>query len=50
MADKDKAHQIEEKIRQALEKLGEVLDDWLGKQRLRPQPIPIPVDRPYRKK
>ena len=50
MADKNKARQIEEQIRQALDKLGEALDEWLGGQRLRPQPIPVPVDRPYRQK
>lgn len=50
MADQNKARQIEEKIRQTLEKLGEALDGWLNRRRLQPQPLPIPVDRPYRKK
>lgn len=50
MADQNKARQIEEKIRQKLAQLGEALDEWLNKQRLQPQPIPVPVDRPYRKK
>ena len=50
MADQNKARQIEEKIRQKLAQLGEALDDWLKKQRLQPQPIPIPIDRPYHRK
>jgi hypothetical protein len=50
MADQNKARQIEEKIRQKLAQLGEALDEWLNKQRLQPQPLPVPVDRPYRKK
>jgi hypothetical protein len=50
MADQNKARQIEEKIRQKLAQLGEALEEWLNKQRLQPQPIPVPVDRPYRKK
>ncbi|HXV43913.1 MAG TPA: hypothetical protein VEC96_12680 [Anaerolineae bacterium] len=50
MADQSKARQIEQKIRQTLEKLGEALDEWLKKRQLQPQPIPIPLDRPYRKK
>lgn len=50
MADQSKARQIEEKIRQKLAKLGQALDEWLNKQRLQPQPLPIPIDRPYRKK
>ena len=50
MADQGKARQIEQKIRQALEKLGEALDEWLKRQRLQPQPIPVPVDRRYRRK
>jgi hypothetical protein len=50
MADQNKARQIEEKIRQKLAQLGEALDEWLKKQRLQPQPIPVPVDRPFRRK
>ncbi|MEW5958720.1 MAG: hypothetical protein AB1801_13390 [Chloroflexota bacterium] len=54
MADKNKARQIEEKIRQALEKLGKSLDQALdalaNPRRLYPQPIPIPIDRPYRRR
>jgi hypothetical protein len=50
MADQNKARRIEEKIRQKLAQLGEALDEWLKKQRLQPQPIPVPVDRPYRRK
>ena len=50
MSDQKKAHQLREKIRQTLEKLGEALDEWLNRQRLQPRPIPIPVDRPYRKR
>ena len=48
MADKGKSKSVQEKIREALEKLGEALDDWLAGSRPHPQPIPIPVDRrPY---
>jgi hypothetical protein len=50
MADQNKARQIEEKIRQKLAQQGEALDDWLKKQRLQPQPIPVPIDRPYHRK
>ena len=50
MADQERANQIEEKIRQALKKLGEALDNWLGKNRLRPRHIPVPIDRPHRKR
>lgn len=50
MADQNKARQIEEKIRQKLAQLGQALDEWLTKQRLQPQPLPVPVDRPYRKR
>lgn len=46
--------QMKEKIRQALEKLGESLveglDAWLNKRRPYAQPIPIPIDQPQRKK
>ncbi len=48
MADKNRTQSIQEKIRQALEKLGEALDGWLPKPRL--QPRPVPIDRPYRRK
>lgn len=47
MADTKKRPSIGEKIRQALDKLGEILDDLLPKPHLQPQPIP--VDRPYRR-
>ena len=50
MANIHKTFDIKEKIRQTLEKLGEALDEWFNKQRLQPRPVPIPVDRPYRKK
>ena len=47
MAKQSKSKQLREKIRQALEKWGEALDEWLPKPRL--QPKPVPVNRPYRK-
>ncbi|MCB0193103.1 MAG: hypothetical protein KDJ65_14260 [Anaerolineae bacterium] len=48
MADQGKSKSVQEKIREALEKLGEALDDWLAGARPQPQPIPVPVDRrPY---
>lgn len=50
MADQNKARQIEEKIRQKWAQLGEALDELINKRRLQPQPIPIPVDRPYHKR
>lgn len=50
MADQKKVRHIEEKIRQKLAQLGQALDEWLNKQRLRPQPLPVPIDRPYRRK
>lgn len=54
MADKNKARQIEEKIRQALEKLGESIEETLdalaNPRRPAAQPIPVPIDRPYRRK
>lgn len=50
MADKNKKGQIEEKLRQILEKLEEALDELVGRRHVRPQPVPIPVDRPYRKR
>jgi hypothetical protein len=46
MAQLNKASQVEKKIRRAMEKLGEALDEWLTRQRLRPNPVPIPIDRP----
>lgn len=53
MADNNKAKQVEEKIRQALEQLGQALEEavgsWLNKQRPALRPIPIPIDRPQRK-
>ncbi len=50
MANKNRAREIEEKIRQALEKLGQAVDEWLDKQNPRLQPIPVPVERPYGKR
>jgi len=54
MADKNKAGQIEEKIRQALEKLSdsieEALDALANSRRPAAQPVPVPIDRPYRQK
>ena len=50
MANKNSISQVGEKIRQALEKLREAMEEWLGKQGLTPQPIPIPIDRPHRKR
>lgn len=50
MADAQKAEGIQEKIRQALEKLGDLLDEWLNQGQPAPQPVPVPVDRPYRKR
>jgi hypothetical protein len=49
MADKSKAREIEEKIRQALDQLGEALDAWLNKRRPVLAPVPVPVDRPHRR-
>ena len=46
MTNLHKASQVEEKIREALEKLGEALDEWLNRQGLKPQPAPIPIDCP----
>ena len=48
MADSKKRPSVKEKIRQALDKLGEILDELLPKPQLQPQPIP--VDRPYRRR
>lgn len=50
MAKPNKTHQLGEKIRQTLEKLGEALNEWLTQQRPQPQRVPIPIDRPYRKR
>jgi len=50
MADQSKARQIEEKIRQKWAQLGEALDELINRRRLQPQLIPVPVDRPYRKR
>jgi hypothetical protein len=53
MADRNKARQIEEKIRQALEKLGQSIEealDALTKPRPAAQPVPVPIDRPYRRR
>ena len=54
MTDNNKARQIEEKIRQALEKLGdaieEALDALANPRRPAARPVPVPIDRPYRRK
>jgi hypothetical protein len=50
MADAQKAGGIQDKIRQALERLGEMLDEWLNQSQPARQPIPVPVDRPTRKR
>ena len=50
MAQLYKASQVEEKIRQAMEKLGEAVDEWLTRQGLKPSPVPIPIDRPPHKR
>jgi hypothetical protein len=50
MADINKAHRVQEKIRQALEKLGKTLDEWLRQRNRLLGPVPVPVDRPYRPK
>lgn len=50
MADTRKANEIQEKIRQALEKLGDALDEWLNQRRRAAQPIPVPVDRPLQRR
>ena len=47
MTKQSKKNRLREKIRQALEKLGQTLDEWLPKPRL--QPKPVPIDRPYRR-
>ena len=52
MSNKNKNSSIQEEIEQILEKLGEALNDWLNKNGLKQKPvrIPIPVDKPYRKR
>lgn len=40
---------IVEKVRQAAEKLGEALNDWINRKR-RQAPVPVPIDRPYQKR
>ena len=50
MADTHKANEVQEKIRQALENLGNALDEWLNQRRRATQPIPLPVDRPLRRR
>jgi len=50
MAKQNKTASFGEKIREALEKLGDVLDEWLARQSAKPQPVPIPIDRPHRKR
>ena len=50
MADTNKANQVQEKIRQALENLGKSLDEWLRRRNRLLEPVPVPLDRPYRPK
>ena len=50
MSNKNKNSSILEEIEQVLEKLGEALNDWLNKNGLKQKPIPVPVDKPYRKR
>ena len=50
MVNPDNVIHVGQKIRETLEKLGEALDEWLTKQGLKPQPVPIPLDRPNRKR
>lgn len=50
MANQQKSETIKEKIQQALEELGAALDKWINQQRPQAQPIPVPIDRPVRKK
>ena len=50
MSNQDRAEQVQEKIQQVLRKLGTALDQWINRKGLKPQPIPIPLDRRYRKR
>ncbi len=50
MSNKNRNSSIQEEIEQVLEKLGEALNDWLNKNGLKQKPIPIPIDKPYRKR
>jgi hypothetical protein len=54
MANKNKTRPIEEKIQQALEKLGKSLEEVLGalsnQRQPHVQPVPVRVDRPYQKR
>ena len=50
MPKQDRVEQVQEKIQQVLEKLGAALDQWINKNGLKPQPIPIPLDRRYRRR
>ena len=50
MATQNKSKKFGEKVQQALEKLGEALNEWFNKQRPRRQTLPVPVDRPVRKR
>ena len=45
----NRENSVAEKIKEALEKLGEAVDEWLTRQGLKPKPVPIPIDRrpPY---
>jgi hypothetical protein len=44
----NKTRELEKKIKQTLNQLGDLLDSWLSKQRPKLHPVPIPVDRPRR--
>jgi len=50
MADTRKTNQVQEKIRQTLENLGNMLNEWLNRGRPAFNPVPVPVDRPIRRK
>lgn len=50
MPNKNKKSSILEEIEQVLEKLGEALNDWLNKNGLKQNPIPVPIDKPYHKR
>ncbi len=45
MADQKKS--VGEKVQEALENLGKAVDEWLARQGLKPQLIPVPIDRPH---
>ena len=47
MAYQKKVICVQQEFRQALEKVGKALNEWLTKKGLRPQPVPIPIDHPH---